>query len=128
MSILVIKNWERYQHYKDRSAPWVKLHRDMMTSESWVCGNDLSRVVQIASMMLAPRYTNQIPARFDLLKKVMSLDCSEQEFNEAVDHLIATDFFELQGVTNTEKPPLQNASSALATCTSEERERENRGE
>jgi hypothetical protein len=48
-----ICNWERFQHYKDRDPPWVKLYRDLLTSESWVLGTDLSRVVQIASTLLA---------------------------------------------------------------------------
>lgn len=125
-AVISIRAWERFQHYKDRSAPWVKLHRDMLTSESWVLGSDLSRVVQLASMMLAPRYGNQIPYRFDLCKKVMSLDCTEAQFTKAIQHLIETEFLEIQELPGTEKPVEQSASSALAKCSSEERE--NRGE
>lgn len=125
-AIITIKAWERFQHYKDRSAPWVKLHRDMLTSESWVLGTDLSRVVQLASMMLAPRYGNQIPYRFDLCKKVMSLDCTEAQFTKAIQHLVETEFLEIQELPSEEKLVVQSASSALAKCSSEERE--NRGE
>lgn len=124
--VLKIKLWERFQHYKDRNAPWVKLHRDMLTSESWVLGSNLSRVVQLASMMLAPRYTNAIPYRFDLCKKVMSLDCTEGEFAKAIQHLIDTDFLEIQQVTSDAPAVVQDASKLLAKCSSEERE--NRGE
>lgn len=125
-AIITIKAWERFQHYKDRSAPWVKLHRDMLTSESWVLGTDLSRVVQLASMMLAPRYGNQIPYRFDLCKKVMHLDCTEAQFTKAVQHLVDTEFLEIQELPVDEKVVGQSASSVLAKCSSEERE--NRGE
>jgi hypothetical protein len=125
-AFLTIRNWERFQHYKDRSAPWVKLHRDMLTSESWVLGTDRTRVIQLASMMLAPRYSNKIPYRFDLCKKVMSLDCNEGQFTEAIQHLIDTEFLEIQQLPDVDRATLQSASNVLAKCSSEERE--NRGE
>lgn len=112
---LAVKNWNRYQHYKDRSAPWIKLYRDLLTSEAWVLGTDRSRVVQLASMMLAPRYDNKIPYRFDLCKRVMALDCTEQEFTEAVQHLIDTDFLSIQELPNGVSDSVQNASTMLAS-------------
>jgi hypothetical protein len=118
----MIQNWERFQHYKDRSAPWVKLHREMLSSESWVLGNDASRVVQIASMMLAPRYNNRIPFNFDLLKTVMALKCTRSEFEASVQHLVTYEFLSIQRVNGVEKTMEQDASSALAKCSSEERE------
>lgn len=117
--VFCIRSWERFQHYKDRDPPWVKLYRDLLTSESWVLGTDLSRVVQVASTLLAPRYRNQIPLRFDLLRKVMSLECKEQEFIKAIRHLVATGFVEIQQVTSDSEIPGQSASTTLATCTSE---------
>jgi hypothetical protein len=119
MASICIRNWERFQHYKDRDPPWVKLYRDLLTSESWVLGTDLSRVIQVASIVLAPRYSNQIPLRFDLLRKVMSLECKETEFTKAVKHLVDTGFVELQDVTEPVKVVEQSASSVLATCASE---------
>lgn len=118
-AVLSVYNWQRFQHYKDRDPPWVKLYRDLLTSESWVLGTDLSRVVQVASIMLAPRYENKIPYRFDLLKKVMNLECSEAAFKKAVDHLVAAKFLEIHEVTSEVKVVEQSASNALATCVSE---------
>jgi hypothetical protein len=125
-SVMVIQSWEKYQHYKDRSAPWVKLHREMLSSESWVLGTDASRVVQVASMMLAPRYNNRIPLNYELLKSVMALKCTEAQFNAAVDHLVRYEFLSVQQVTAVAKATEQDASNELASCSSEERE--NRGE
>jgi hypothetical protein len=121
-----ITNWSEFQHYKDRSAPWVKLYRDLLTSESWVLGSDLSRVVQIASVLLAIRYDNRIPLNFALLKKVMSLECTEPEFMAAIEHLRETSFLSVEGLT---QPRAQLASAPLADCPSEEsRAEERRGE
>jgi hypothetical protein len=124
MSVVIsVSNWARFQHYKDRDPPWVKLYRDLLTSESWVLGTDLSRVVQVASTLLAARYENKIPYRWDLLKRVMSLDCSEAAFRKAVDYLVESNFLEIQEVTEETKVVAQSASNALAKCSSETEER-----
>lgn len=115
-----LSNWERFQHYKDRDPPWVKFYRDVLTSESWVLGTDKSRLVQSASVLLAARYANKIPLRFDLIKKVASLDMGERDFNEAIKHLADTKFLEVHELTVADNPVEQNASTVLATCTSEE--------
>lgn len=45
--ILQPKNWDRFQHYKDRCPPWIKLHRDILTNR------DFARL-PLASKALAP--------------------------------------------------------------------------
>lgn len=125
MSTFALTNWDRFQHYKDRDPPWIKLYRDLLTSESWVLGTDLSRVVQVASVLLAPRYTNSIPLNFRLLKQVMSLDCKEAEFMAAIEHLERYKFLEIQHDDESRK---RDASNALATCTSEKRREDQRRE
>lgn len=128
MTVLAIVGWDKYQHYKDRDPPWVKLYRDLLTSESWVLGTDSSRLLQVASILLAARYTNKIPFRWALLKKVASLDMSEREFKTAVEHLVEHNFLEYQQVTTDDKPVVQSASTTLATCTSEAEQRQSRAE
>jgi hypothetical protein len=104
-----LHGWDRLQHYKDRDPTWVKLYQNLLTSESWVLGTDTSRLLQVASMLLAARYTNKIPYRWDLIKKVANLDCTEKAFEDAVRHLEATSFLTIQRDTTA-------ASTALATC------------
>ena len=128
MNVISLIGWDRHQHYKDRSPPWVKLYREMLTAESWVLGTDLSRLVQVASMLLAARYSNRIPYRFDLIKKVTSLDCNEKQFTEAIRHLVQSNFLEIQEAPEPQISVLQDASTLLASCTSEERRGEKRRE
>lgn len=121
---LSIVGWDRFQHYKDRDPPWIKLYRDLLTTESWVLGTDLSRLVQVASLLLAARYTNKIPLQWKLLRKVASLDCSEKEFLSAVSHLCATKFFEIHSLPDQPAELAHPASAALATCNTETEEKE----
>jgi len=32
---LRVKNWERFQHFKDRRPPWIKLYRDLLDDIEW---------------------------------------------------------------------------------------------
>ena len=32
---LSIKNWNRFQHFKDRRPPWIKLYRDLLDDMEW---------------------------------------------------------------------------------------------
>jgi len=132
MTTIAVKNWERFQHYKDRDPPWIKLYRDMLTSEPWVLGTDISRLVQVAITLLAARYSNAIPYQFQLLRKVASLDCTEKQFGKAIDFLASVSFLEIQGVTNGSGLLAHGASSVLATCNTEtegeQRERQSRAE
>lgn len=128
MKALSLVNWAHLQHYKDRNPPWLKLYRDLLTSESWVLGTDQSRLVQVASIMLAARYNNEIPLRFDLLKRVASFDMSEKQFMTAVDHLATVGYCEIKEIDSPLATCKQLASNGLATCNTEERERESRGE
>lgn len=118
-AIISLNGWEKFQHYKDRDPPWIKLYRDLLTSESWVLGTDCSRLVQVASVLLAARYENKIPFRWSLVKKVANLDCNEKDFKGAIEHLVAYNFLEVHEVTSDAKVLAQDASSVLAKCPSE---------
>lgn len=127
-AVLSIASWERFQHYKDRDPPWVKLYRDMLTSESWVLGTDSSRLVQVASILLAARYGNQIPLRFDLIKRVANLEMDERKFRQAIEHLAATKFLEIHEVPEAQEAVAQVASTLLAKCSSETEQSRDRAE
>ncbi|OJW21188.1 MAG: hypothetical protein BGO49_24555 [Planctomycetales bacterium 71-10] len=42
-----VKGWERFQHYKDRKPPWIKLQRDLLDDYEFHC-------LPVASRALAP--------------------------------------------------------------------------
>jgi len=33
---VVIPGWDRFQHYKDRDPPWIKLYTDLIHNEEWL--------------------------------------------------------------------------------------------
>ncbi len=69
-----VKNWSEYQHYKDRDPPWIKLHFKMLTSRDWVVLNDSSRVLAIASMLIASRHGGKIPNDPEYIQRIAFLN------------------------------------------------------
>jgi uncharacterized phage protein (TIGR02220 family) len=65
-----IPTWREYQHYADRSPPWIKLHYDMLSSRSWVMLADASRVLMVSCMLIASRNDGRVPDDIEFLKRV----------------------------------------------------------
>jgi len=44
-----IKNWEDFQHYKDRRPPWIKLYRELLDDKNWfsLSGDDAKTLVML---------------------------------------------------------------------------------
>ena len=62
MARYLIKNWDHYQHYRDRNPPWIKLHYEILSSSDWVILDDTSRVLAVACMLVASRSKGEIDA------------------------------------------------------------------
>lgn len=44
-----VKNWNKFQHFKDRRPPWIKLYRDILDDPDWheLDGEDAKRLTMI---------------------------------------------------------------------------------
>ena len=102
-AVYKIKGWEKFQHYKDRNPPWIKLHYELKTSADWVMLSDASRLLAVVCMMLASRndgcvtndpafikrvaYLDKIPDLKPLIKTgfLVLADASKSEQSQAVD-------------------------------------------
>jgi len=71
-----IKNFDKFQHYRQRDPPWIKLHYSLLSSADWVLFDDPSRVLAIACLLVASKTKGIIdgsPAGLDYLKRVAYL-------------------------------------------------------
>ena len=90
--ILQPKNWDQFQHYKDRCPPWIKLHRDLLTDR------DFMRL-PIASKALAPLLwlmaSESKDGTFDgsLDELVFRLHITEKEYQDGLKPLLDKGFF-----------------------------------
>ena len=56
-----VKNFETFQHYKDRSPPWIKLYNELLDDYEFGRLPDASKMHLVAIWLLASRSNNRIP-------------------------------------------------------------------
>lgn len=59
--IVVIKNFERLQHYKDRSPKWIKVYVDLLTDYAFAQLSNGNKWIYIGLLLLASRTDNRTP-------------------------------------------------------------------
>ena len=69
MMLLKPRNWDKFQHYKDRCPPWIKLHRDLLNDREFAC-------LPLASKALAP------------LLWLLASESKDGSFDATVDELV----------------------------------------
>lgn len=90
--ILIPNNWAELQHYKDRSPPWIKLHKKLLDNYEYQC-------LPVASKALAPMLwllaSDHDRGEIDAAPKKLAfrLRMTEREVNEALRPLIDNGFF-----------------------------------
>jgi len=57
-----VPNLDKWQHYKDRCPPWIKLHRDIFNDYEFSCLQDASKAHLVYIWLLASQMDNKLPA------------------------------------------------------------------
>jgi hypothetical protein len=61
VSSFAIKNWERFQHYKDRRPPWIKLHAQLLNDRAFMELALASRGLLLLLWILASEDDGKVP-------------------------------------------------------------------
>lgn len=62
MDFIRVRNFDRFQHYRDRAPPWIKLYNELLDDYDFACLQDASKMHLIGIWLLASRTENKIPA------------------------------------------------------------------
>lgn len=73
MNYLKVKNWTKFQHYKDRQPPWIKLHRSFFDDYEVSCLQDASKLHLILIWLFAAQNDGKIPEDANFLQKKLGL-------------------------------------------------------
>ena len=113
-------NFDKFQHYKDRSPPWIKLYNELLDDYAFGALPDASKMHLVAIWLLASRYNNKIP--YDATWIGRRINATEPV---DLDILTKSGFIQINqyGANGNHV-----ASGVLAECLSRERGREEREE
>lgn len=91
--LLTPKNWNSFQHYKDREPSWIKLHKSLLTNYEYVCLPVASKALAPMLWLLASEYKDGIiDASLD--KIAFRLSMKRGELADALTPLIESGFFD----------------------------------
>lgn len=60
-SYITVPTLSKWQHYKDRCPPWIKLHRDVLNDYHFSCLQDASKAHLLSIWLLASQLDNKVP-------------------------------------------------------------------
>lgn len=117
---LTPKNWQSFQHYKDRAPTWIKLHKSTLNDFEFSRLPLASKALAPLLWLLASEYEGgQINASADEI--CFRIHVERADFDEAIKPLIEKGFFKVASEPLAER--YQPASEPLATCLPREEKR-----
>jgi hypothetical protein len=101
LEVLRVRNWTRFQHYKNRRPPWIRLYGELLDNYEYSMLPDASRSHLIGIWLLASRLENAIPNDPAWIQRMIH---SRSKVDVSV--LVSAGFLEVY----------QDASKTLADC------------
>lgn len=73
MAYIEITEWDRFQHYKHRNPPWIKLYSKLLDDDEFDCLPDDSKLLFFCLILFASRKKNHINLNFKWLQKKLPI-------------------------------------------------------
>jgi hypothetical protein len=111
-----IKNWAKFQHFKDRRPPWVKLYRDLLDDIEWHELDAQAAKVLVMLWLIASEDDGNIPDTKKLAFRLRTTENKTSELLSKLSHWLNQD----------DIAPISEGHQSDAPETEEERETEKR--
>lgn len=120
-----IRNWSKFQHFKDRKPPWVKLYRDVLDDMEWYELDPLASKVLVMCWLIASEDEGRLPNTKTLafrlrMTEKQTLDCLnklshwlEQDDIDLISERYQTDSLETERETETKKETKSDTAIVL---------------
>lgn len=109
MKYLTVKNWDNFQHYKDRNPPWIKLHRSLLDDYEFSSLPDVVKGQLMLIWVFASQNEGKIPQDAKFLERKLG-------FTErcALQQMVESGFLIPEQPASSDARP--SASEVLADC------------
>lgn len=86
-----IKNWSKFQHFKDRRPPWIKLYRDILDDIQWHELDPLAAKVLVMLWLIASEDEGRIPDNKTLAFRLRLSESKTKELVSKLSHWLGQD-------------------------------------
>ncbi len=126
-----IKNWSKFQHFKDRKPPWVKLYRDVLDDLDWHELDPLASKVLVMCWLIASEDEGRLPNAKTLafrlrMSEKQTLDCLnklshwlEQDDINVISSQYQLDSLETERETEAEAETKKEKKATAVVCPSD---------
>jgi hypothetical protein len=112
-----IKNWTRFQHYKQRHPPWIKMYHDLLDDEAFGELDLFAQLLYLKLLLAASRKDNRIPE--DTAWMATELSLPRQKLKQGVQTLLDTGFLASDSASKSaSKVASKNASADASAAAS----------
>ena len=119
---LRVKNYERYQHYKDRRPPWVKFYIELLDDYALNRQKPTTRLLAVLFLLLAATHDNRIPNDSEWIAEKAHM--KSRDVAESVETLVSIGFLTLAGRNHSaSKAIAKRSKSARPETETEKRQR-----
>lgn len=125
MQFLTVKNFERFQHYRDRSPPWIKLYRSLLEDLTFLALPEAAQAQLVKLWIVASTCENRIP--FDRVRIAQRIGAGRRLY---LTELIASGWLAIleQDASTKQANGSQPASKKLGLARADAPSREEEGE
>lgn len=127
--MLMIKNWSSFQSYKDRSPPWIRLHRRLIDNYDFQKMSVNARAILPMLWLIASEHNDPKSGKIELSFEALAfrLRISTDEMTSAIHECVKNNFVEITDNNQQVTYPLQNDYASdtekLRNCHSESEDR-----
>ena len=127
-----IKNWAKFQHFKDRKPPWVKLYRDLLDDKEWHKLDPKAAKMLVSFWLIASEYDGNLPDIETLAFRLRTTEKDIQTVLSMLSHWLGQDDInaisqeisdehqddspEREGETETETEKASLSAGAVIEC------------
>lgn len=86
-----IKNWNKFQHFKDRRPPWVKLYRDILDDVEWFELDATSSKALVMFWLIASEYDGELPDAKTLAFRLRTTESAIKTICSKLNHWLEQD-------------------------------------
>jgi hypothetical protein len=82
----MIRNWDKFQHYKHRSMVWVKLYNSLLTDVEFRRMADPAKLLYYSLLLYASLTNNKIPAELAHIRDICGIRTKPKYFQELIEN------------------------------------------
>jgi len=86
-----VKNWGRFQHYRKRRPPWIKLHRELLDDQDWHLLNPLAAKTLVLLWLIASESDGELPDATELAFRLRTTEERVTKVLAQLEHWLVSD-------------------------------------